>query len=108
MNATRIPGFTADAALYRTSGTYRTMAATPIVLAEHALTLATAKDGNLEWIDCRDFPSNIICRECGNTGPDSAVCCPDGFCAVIDKTPFTGGGNWRLHGTVGVRMAAGG
>jgi hypothetical protein len=80
-----IPGFTAEAALYKGTRNYRTMAVVPAVSG--VLMPATARDGKLEWIDCDDFPNNQVCRECGNTGPGSAVCCPDDYCVVIDKTP---------------------
>jgi hypothetical protein len=99
MNSIRVPGFTAEASLCTANRNYRAMAATRTVLRVGALTLATKKDGKLEWIDCNDFPANNFCRECGN--PDGLVCCPDDYCVVIDKTHLTGGQNWGLHGTLG-------
>jgi len=57
--------------------------------------MATRKDGKVEIIDCNTFPENNFCRECGNTGPDAAVCCPDDYCSIIDKRdPFTGDKDW--------------
>jgi hypothetical protein len=101
MTSTRMPGFTAEATLYTAARGYRAIATAPDDLRADTLTLATAKNGNLEWIDCNDFPANSYCRECGNTGPDSAICCPDGYCVVIDKTPRAGGTIWGLHVTAG-------
>jgi hypothetical protein len=92
-NALRMPGFTAEAALYTAGRNYRTTGGTSTggtstAPGANPLTPATRKNGTLEWIDCNDFPANNWCRECGNTGPDAAVCCPDDYCVVIDKTPF--------------------
>ena len=108
MNKMNMPGFTAEASLYMANRNYRAIAVTPTALGEGALTLATRKDGNLEWIDCNDFPANNFCRECGNTGPDAAICCPDDYCVVIDKTPVpvVGGKNWGLHLPVGGMRSA--
>jgi len=99
MNIMNMPGFTAETSLYPANRNYRATAAAPAGPVAGTLTLATMKDGKLEWIDCNDFPANNYCRECGNTGPDSAVCCPDDYCVVIDKKPHAGGGSWGLRGT---------
>ena len=101
MNSLRVPGFTAEAALHASSRTYRSLGGAHTTLGAGALTPATAKDGKLEWIDCNDFPANNFCRECGNTGPDAAVCCRDDYCVVIDKTPRVGGRHWGSRFTAG-------
>lgn len=81
-----MPGYTGEATLrHRTRGNYRSWVARADISEATSLTFATAKDGRLEWIDCNDFPEGSYCRECGNAGPDSVVCCPDDYCAIIDK-----------------------
>ncbi len=91
MNTINLPGFTAENSIYKGSSNYRAMAASHTVSGAGILTPATRKNGTLEWIDCNDFPANNWCRECGNTGPDAAICCPDDYCVIIDKTPSSGG-----------------
>jgi hypothetical protein len=51
-----------------------------------------------DWIDCNQFPENITCKECGNTGPGSVVCCPDNNCVVIDRNPRISATNSALSG----------
>lgn len=87
MNTGRIPGFTAEATLYAAGRTYRSTAGSATAGA-NALSPARAIAAEPDWIDCNEFPANNWCRECGNTGPDAAVCCPNDYCVVIDKTPF--------------------
>ncbi|NOT83572.1 MAG: hypothetical protein HOP02_02085 [Methylococcaceae bacterium] len=106
MNIMNMPGFTAEASLHTANRNYRAIAATFTALRAGALTLATRKNGKLEWIDCNDFPANNFCRECGNTGPDAAICCPDDYCAVIDKNPLAGGQDWGLYGVLGRMISA--
>jgi hypothetical protein len=98
MNTIKMPGFTAETSLYRGNRNYCAIAVTATVPEAGTLTPATRKNGKLEWIDCNDFPANNWCRECGNTGPDAAICCPDDYCVIIDKTPLTGGKNRGLFG----------
>lgn len=106
MDTMSIPGFTAEATLYMARRNYRATATAPIVSGVGELTPATRKNGKLEWIDCNGFPENNYCRECGNTGPQSFVCCPDGYCVVIDKTPLTVGKIWdyRAYRDYGARL----
>jgi hypothetical protein len=101
-----IPGFTAETALHTGWRNYRAKAASDAGVRVGALTTATRKNGKLEWIDCNGFPENNYCRECGNTGALSITCCPDDYCAVIDKTPIEGGKNLTWHGSVGGRLSA--
>lgn len=82
-----IPGFTAEASLYKTSGHYR-IAGTPNSLA--ALTLALI--GSISVVpdvDCTDFPDNQTCRECGPWG--TLDCCelrrpPDDICIIKERS----------------------
>ena len=96
----RIPGFTAETTLYGASRNYRAMGASPTALRSGALTLALDNDPKLGYIDCKDFPDNITCRECGNTGPDSVICCPNDHC-IVNNPPDARGRNWGLHGIGG-------
>ena len=105
MDPMRMPGFTAETALHAASRKYRAGHAHSTAFRASHLTPATAKDGKLEWIDCRDFPDGLYCRECGNSGPGSVVCCPDDFCAIIHKRAVIGGGAWPMR--VGARNLRG-
>jgi hypothetical protein len=99
-----IPGFTAESTLSRAGRRYRAVATTSTILGSNALTPAL-KNTEPTWIDCNDFPNNITCRECGITGPGSVVCCPDDYCAVIDRSRISetvrglraGMGNWSFQ-----------
>jgi hypothetical protein len=105
MNTIKMPGFTAEASLNRASRNYSGMAAIPTILGIGALTLALDNDPELGYIDCNDFPNNITCRECGNTGPGSVICCPNDYC-IVNNPPEARGRNWGLLGSVGRRIPA--
>ena len=76
MNTMNMPGFTADASLYKTSGHYHAMAGTLNALATDALALALDNRMNATAVvDCKTFPDNTTCHECNSTGPGTFNCC---------------------------------
>lgn len=95
-----IPGFTAEATLYGGSRNYRAVAAVPTVMRSSSLMLALDNDPKLGYVDCKEWPNNLFCRECGATGPDSAICCPNNYC-IINNPPEERGTNFGSHGIVG-------
>lgn len=101
MKTPNTPGFTADRSLPRSSRSFAGRAGFARSLHGFDVTPATMKDGKLEWIDCNGFPEGSYCKECGATGPGSAVCCPDDYCVVIDKTPSMGG-RWPSRAFAGL------
>jgi hypothetical protein len=78
-----MPGFTAKASLYTTSGNYRAVASTPDTLDATALRLAM-KVVNKNIVDCTTIPDSITCHECNSFGPGTFDCCglgkPEGGC----------------------------
>jgi hypothetical protein len=85
MKLRRLPGFTAEAGIRNSIGHYRAVAATTTDRPE--LTPALRIGPEPDWVDCKEFPNNITCQECGNTGPGSVRCCRNANCAVIDSRP---------------------
>jgi hypothetical protein len=81
-----MPGFTAEVAVCRTIGQYRVMAAAAAAMEAVMPALQVGGGPGYQWIDCNHFPENMVCRECGYTGPESIQCCtnPDN-CIVIDQ-----------------------
>ncbi len=81
----KMPGFTAESSLYKTSGHYRALAGTPAALDTTALRLAMKK-GTVQKniVDCNTFPDSISCHECNSFGPGTFDCCtlgnPQGGC----------------------------
>lgn len=80
-----MPGFTAEASLYTTSGHYRAMAGTPDAPDATALILAMDTVTVMKNIvDCSTFPDNITCHECNSFGSGTLDCCklgnPQGGC----------------------------
>lgn len=85
----KIPGFTAEASLYKRSGRYRATILTSGQIAAGNLTSAlmieTGKPVSVPDVDCTKFPDNQACSECNSTNPIS--CCkayqiPSGKCVV--------------------------
>lgn len=104
MGTGRFPGFTAESTIHKGRTIYRFSVATPHL--GHSSMVAPAaqrSSGDLKWIDCNDFPDNNYCRECGNSGPDAAVCCPDDYCVVIDKRRIVAGWGWGGGIGLGIR-----
>ena len=76
MTTMSMPGFNAEASVYKTRGHYRTTAGSLRAKSSAALTLAMDTSTFRETIiDCKDFPDNITCRECNNSGPGTLDCC---------------------------------
>jgi len=100
-----IPGFTAEAALNRATTNYRRLAGAANSLpSARALAPALKKNAEPGYIDCKDYPYGSFCKECGATGPDSAVCCPNNYCIINnppDERGTKGGGLRATHGTFG-------
>jgi hypothetical protein len=80
-----MPGFTATASLYRTSGHHYRNAA-PEDVSRASLIPALRIGHGPGWVDCNE-PFAYYCIECGGTGPGSIRCCPDDNCFVIDRLP---------------------
>ena len=87
MNTMKIPGFTAEASLYKRSGHYRGTILTSGQIAAGTLTSALMVDTGVPVpdVDCTKFPDNQGCSECNSTNPIN--CCkasriPSGKCVV--------------------------
>jgi hypothetical protein len=90
MNRYRLPQFTATHALAPAVRQYRVANDRPLPMGVHAA-LINRSDDDLEWVDCKTFPNNITCQECGNSGPGSVRCCRrDDACVVIDPPERSG------------------
>ncbi|HYJ87643.1 MAG TPA: hypothetical protein VEW46_16390 [Pyrinomonadaceae bacterium] len=97
-----IPGFTAEATLRRSDRNYNAKAVAHNALRSSTLTLALDDNPKLGYVDCKEFPNGSFCRECGATGPDSAICCPNNYC-IINNPPEERGRNWGLRNVLGIR-----
>lgn len=82
-----VPGFTAEASLYKRSGRYRGTILTSGQIAAGSLTSALMIDTGKRKpdVDCTQFPENQACIECNSTNPIN--CCkaariPSGKCVV--------------------------
>ena len=85
MKKTNMPGFTAEAALYKTIGQYRALASASGAMAAAALAPALPPPGGgIGWVDCNE-PFAYYCAECGGTGPGTIRCCRTDACVVIDR-----------------------
>jgi hypothetical protein len=96
----KLPGFTADAVLSDRAANYRANAAASVVSKFGQVTLALDNDPKLGYVDCKEWPNNLFCRECGATGPDSAICCPNNYC-IINNPPEERGHKFDFRSVMG-------
>ena len=96
----KLPGFTAETVLNDRAANYRANAAASVMPNAGHLTLALDNDPKLGYIDCKEYPNNVSCRECGATGPDSAICCPNNYC-IINNPPEERGHKFDFRSVVG-------
>jgi len=81
----KMPGFTAEATLFAANPIYRVGA--PNTMESNALRLAIRNAPTPIVFDCADWPNSINCKECGNTGSGTFVCCPPGKNCVVVTHP---------------------
>ena len=92
-----IPGFTAENALNRNNPNYRAAAVNKMTFGLNSLR-PSLKNKELGYVDCKEWPNNLFCRECGATGPDSAICCPNNYCIINNPPDDAPAKNWGFHG----------
>lgn len=98
MSTVRMPGYTAEAALNARRRTYRASTHFADVPHPGGVAPAVILRPEEDVIDCNDFPNNQTCKECGNSGPGSVVCCPTGKCVIRPKPRLVAGWGWGLPG----------
>jgi hypothetical protein len=71
-----MPGFTAEASLYKMRAHYREVTGTLDAMAAADLSLALPViESPTPDVDCGTIPDSITCIECGSTGPGTFSCC---------------------------------
>ncbi len=98
-----VPGFAAEAAISKQTEFYYSETRSHLIEDRAVMPAAQRSSGDdMDWVDCKDFPNNITCLECGIGPPWGLRCCRDeNKCVVMNPPEPQPGRRWPAFSSRG-------